>query len=207
MFPKSLKKLVFELGKLPSIGERNAYRIAYHLINKSDDEVGNLVEALNGAKKNLRWCECCRGLSDEQVCFFCSDSSRIKDQLCIVERPSDIFSLEKSGAYRGLYHVLHGVWSPLKGVRPEHLTIDKLLSRLEASGRDTIDPLATPLREVIIATGTTVEGDATAMYLSSVLDTEGLVISRLAQGLPKGGELEFADEVTIGMSFTGRKTI
>ncbi len=207
MLPKSLKKLVFELGKLPTIGERSAYRIAYHLITKSEDEVGHLVEAISGAKKNLKWCSCCRGLSDDELCFFCSDTSRITDQLCIVERPADIFSLERSGAYHGLYHVLHGVWSPLKGIKPEHLTIDRLLSRMETQKENSIDPLTLPLREVIIATGTTVEGDATAMYLSSILDSEGLVISRLAQGLPKGGELEYADEVTIGMSFSGRKTL
>lgn len=207
MLPRSLRKLVFELGKLPSIGERSAYRIAYHLISKSSSDVKSLVESISSAKETLRWCSCCGGLSDEELCIICSDPSRVSDQLCIVERPADIFSLERSGAYRGLYHVLHGVWSPLKGVKPENLTIEKLLSRLDSFTKISIDPINLPIKEVIIATGTTVEGDATAMYLSNLLDSQGIVISRLAQGLPKGGELEYADDVTISMSFTGRKTI
>lgn len=207
MLPHSLKKLVFEFSKLPSIGERSAYRIAYHLVNRSEGEVEALTEAISTAKSNLRWCTCCCALSDESLCLTCSDASRIKDQLCIVERPSDIFALERSGAYRGLYHVLHGVWSPLRRVRPEDLTIEKLMERLDPSTHLSEDPLLLPVKEVILATSTTIEGDATATFLANALDRENLIITRLAQGLPKGGEIEFADEVTIGMSFSGRKSI
>jgi recombination protein RecR len=206
LIPKSLRKLVFELSKLPSIGERSAYRIAFHLLNKSRDEISSLTDAISDAAGTLRWCEHCCGLSDDAVCSICSDYGRIRNQLCVVERASDVFSLERSGAYRGLYHVLHGAWSPLKGITPEHLTFDKLFSRVRG---DVLpgDPIEYPLDELIIATSTTVEGDATALYIADDLDDSCLTISRLAQGLPKGGELEYADEVTLGLSFSGRRKI
>jgi recombination protein RecR len=206
MIPKSLRKLVFELSKLPAIGERSAYRIAFHLLNKSRDEVHVLAQAITDAALTLSWCNFCCGLSDEPVCDICKDSRRVTSQLCVVERPSDIFSLEKSGAYRGLYHVLHGVWSPLKGVKPEHLTLHKLIQRVSGEGEE-MDPLQVPIEELILATSTTIEGDATALYIANELDERGLSITRLAQGLPKGGELEYADEVTLGLSFSGRRKL
>jgi recombination protein RecR len=206
LIPKSLRKLVFELSKLPSIGERSAYRIAFHLLHKSKEDIFSLSEAIRDVANNLGWCRYCCGLSDSPVCDICSDHGRIKTQLCIVERPSDVFSLERSGAFRGLYHVLHGAWSPLKGISPEHLTFDRLFPRvLDLKEED--DPIEYPLEEIIIATSTTIEGDATALYIADELDQSGLHISRLAQGLPKGGELEYADEVTLGLSFSGRRKI
>jgi len=206
VIPLSLKKLVFELSKLPAIGERSAYRIAYHLLQRPADEVLQLARAIQGAKESLKWCSYCRGLSDDDVCSICQDPRRVKNQICVVERPSDVFSLERSGAYKGLYHVLHGAWSPLRGVRPEHLTVDLLVSRISGNSPEG-DPLELPVSEVILATSTTVEGDATALYVSSELDQSGLMISRLAQGLPKGGELEYADEITLGASFEGRRRV
>ncbi len=206
MIPKSLRKLVFELSKLPSIGERSAYRIAFHLLHKSRDEITALSDAIVDASSSLRWCDHCCGLSDESVCLVCSDYGRVKNQLCVVERPSDVFSLERSGAYRGLYHVLHGAWSPLKGISPDHLTFNQLFSRVKG-GKLENDPLEYPIDEIIIATSTTIEGDATALYVADELDDTGLSITRLAQGLPKGGELEYADEITLGLSFTGRRKL
>ncbi|HMO18767.1 MAG TPA: recombination mediator RecR [Oligoflexia bacterium] len=206
MLPHSLKKLVFELSKLPAVGERSAYRIAYHLLQRSLEDVSQLTSAITEAKRTLRWCSFCRGLSDEDVCDICKDRRRVRNQICVVERPSDVYSLERSGAYRGLYHVLHGVWSPLRGVRPEHLTVDRLVARVSGDASPG-DPVENPLAEIILATSTTVEGDATALYIANELDQRGLVISRLAQGLPKGGELEYADEITLGASFEGRRKI
>lgn len=207
MIPKPLKKLIFELSKLPSIGERSAFRIAYHLIGRPVAEVRALSQAMIDAVDTLTWCRFCCGLSDKPVCDICLDARRDNSQLCIVERPSDIFSLERSGAYRGLYHVLHGVWSPLRGVTPEHLTIDKLVMRFDELKRAKDEPLSLEIAEVILATSTTVEGDATALYIAKELDAFGVTISRLAQGLPKGGELEYADEVTLGLSFEGRRRV
>ncbi len=207
MVPRSFKKLVFELSKLPSVGERSAYRIAYHILNKKNEEVKILADSIILAKESLRWCSFCHGLSDDLVCEICSNSSRLKDQLCVVERPSDIFSLERSGSYRGLYHVLHGSWSPLRGVKPEHLTIDKLIKRLHINTKVNEDPVILPLSELILATSTTIEGDATSLYLADALDELKLNVTRLAQGLPKGGELEYADDMTLRMSFSGRRRI
>jgi recombination protein RecR len=207
LIPQTLKKLIFELSKLPSVGERSAYRIAYHLLGRSESEVKLLTRAIEEASTNLKWCEVCCGLTDRTVCDICLDSRRDNSQLCVVERPSDVFSLERSGAYRGLYHVLHGVWSPLRGVTPEQLTIQKLVDRFSGVNEDARDPLSKEMGEVILATSTTVEGDATALYISKELDAFGLTITRLAQGLPKGGELEYADDVTLGLSFEGRRRI
>lgn len=206
MIPKSLRKLVFELSKLPSIGERSAYRIAFHLLGKSKDEVRALSSAISDAATSLCWCKFCCGLSDEPVCGICGDHARVRTQLCVVERASDVFSLERSGAYRGLYHVLHGAWSPLKGISPEQLTFDKLFARVRKDGEEG-DPLEFPLEEIVIATSTTIEGDATSLYIADELDESDLTITRLAQGLPKGGELEYADEVTLGLSFNGRRKL
>lgn len=210
MIPKSLKKLIFELSKLPSIGERSAFRIAFHLLNKSEEDIKSLSNALLEASTSLCWCKYCSGLSDTPVCGICTNHARVRNQLCIVERPYDVFAMERSGAYRGLYHVLHGAWSPLKGIKPEHLTFSKLFSRIRiGDGAEntysTNDPLESPIDEIIIATSTTIEGDATALYIAQELDDLNVVITRLAQGLPKGGELEYADEVTLGLSFTGRR--
>jgi recombination protein RecR len=207
LIPQTLKKLIFELNKLPSIGERSAYRIAYHILGKSKEDAKELSKAILAAADSLTWCKICCGLTDKPVCDLCSDARRDVTQLCIVERPSDVFSLERSGAYRGLYHVLHGVWSPLRGITPEHLTIAKLISRFDKALRDSNDPLSQEVEEVILATSTTVEGDATALFISSQLDSHGISITRLAQGLPKGGELEYADDVTLGLSFEGRRKI
>ena len=207
MIPQTLKKLIFELSKLPSIGERSAFRIAYSLLSKSKVEVEALSQAILEASRSLKWCKICCGLTDKDVCDICSDARRVSTQLCVVERPSDIFSLERSGAFRGLYHVLHGVWSPLRGVTPESLTIGKLVNRFNPEVKITDDPLSDKVEEVILATSTTVEGDATALYIAKELDEYGVPITRLAQGLPKGGELEYADEVTLGLSFEGRRKV
>ena len=207
MIPQTLKKLIFELNKLPSIGERSAFRIAYHILSKSKEDAKSLSEAILAASHSLTWCEICSGLTDKKVCEICEDPRRDRTKLCVVERPSDVFSLERSGAYRGLYHVLHGVWSPLRGITPEHLTISKLVARFDNENRQADDPLQEAVQEIILATSTTVEGDATALYIASQLDNYGISITRLAQGLPKGGELEYADEITLGLSFEGRRKV
>lgn len=207
MIPNTLKKLIFELSKLPSVGERSAYRIAYSLLSRPTSEINELTQSILDAKQKLKWCSVCCGLTDNEICSICSDPRRVNNQLCIVERASDIFSLERSGAYRGLYHVLHGVWSPLKGISPEQLTIGKLLKRFVIDEKLEEDPLSSQVEEVILATSTTVEGDATALYIANELDQYGVSITRLAQGLPKGGELEYADEITLGLSFEGRRRV
>lgn len=189
------------------MGERSAYRIAYSLLSKPHAEIESLAQSIRDAKQQLKWCTVCCGLTDKVVCDVCTDARRITTQLCIVERISDVFSLERSGAYKGLYHVLHGVWSPLKGVTPEQLTIGKLMKRFSLDFKLPEDPLSSDVEEVILATSTTVEGDATALYIANELDAYGVSITRLAQGLPKGGELEYADEVTLGLSFEGRRKV
>ena len=187
--------LIAALTKLPGIGPRSAERIALHLVQSETGVVKQLAAALLQARERVRLCDTCGALTEKSPCQFCSDPRREASLVCVIERPVDIISIEKSGTYRGKYHVLGGKISPLNGVEPEHLRIAALEQRL---GKE-------PIREVVLALGTDVEGDATSFYLSKRLARAGLKITRIAYGLPAGTGLEFADELTLSRALEGRR--
>ena len=198
-----MRRLINELSKLPSVGTRSAVRLAYHLLSAKNVSAMDLAEAIERARENVTFCESCFSLTENQYCDVCIDGSRDQSVICVVEKPSDVISIEQSGGYNGLYHVLHGLWSPLKGVEPHEVKIDSLVRRVKKAEED-----GSPVLELILATGTTVEGDATALYIANALsEQESLKISRIAQGLPKGGELEYADELTLTHALEGRQVL
>lgn len=204
-YPAAMRRLINELSKLPSIGERSATRLAYHLLTQGADQSHLLADAIRDAISETQFCAICHFLSDAETCTVCQDERRDPAMLCVVEKPADVFAIERSGGFRGLYHVLHGVWSPLRGVRPEQTKMRELLSRLTAPVEQ--DPISTPITELILATSATVDGEATALYIAREVEELGVLVSRIGQGLPKGGELEYADEMTLTMSFQGRREI
>jgi recombination protein RecR len=196
-FPAPLVTLIRELGRLPGIGPKSAQRLAFHLFNRSDADVEALARALLDAKHGLDRCPACFNVKpkDAPLCAVCEDPRRDGTLVCVVEQPADVLAIERSGQYQGKYHVLHGVLSPMHGVGPDELTLDGLWGRLEG------------VEEVVLATSTTVEGEATAMYLSRVLHERNVRTSRIAYGLPVGGDLEYADEVTIGRAIAHRRPV
>ncbi len=189
-----MQKLIRELTKLPTIGEKSATRLAYHLIQNDRKLAGTLSEAMQRAAEDVKLCEKCYALTDTQECQICQDDRRDQTTICIVEKPMDLLAIERVAEYRGLYHVLHGVWAPLRGMGPESMKLEELVSRVKDG----------EVSEAILATSSTVEGDATALYISRILEEMGVNTTRLAQGMPKGGELEYADEVTLSRAFSGR---
>jgi len=196
-YPPPLTTLIRELGRLPGIGPKSAQRLAFYLFNRPEHEVLGLADALVAAKTGLTRCPVCfnvMGVAEER-CAVCSDPNRDTSVLCVVEQPADLLAIERSGEFRGLYHVLHGVLSPMNGVGPDQLTVAQLLDR-------TGD-----VSEVVLATSTTVEGEATAMYLAKRLAETGPAVSRIAYGLPVGGDLEYADEVTLGRAMSNRRPV
>jgi recombination protein RecR len=191
----SLARLINELNKLPGIGPKSAQRLAYHMIRLSSDEALALADAITAVKHNIVFCGQCQNLTDASPCSICSNAHRNRGQICVVEDPMDVLALERTHCYLGLYHVLHGVISPLNGVGPEQLKIRELFPRL--SGGE--------VTELIIATNPTLEGENTAMYLTRRLQDTGLKITHLARGLPIGGSLEYSDELTLSRAFQGRQ--
>ncbi len=198
-FPPALTALIRELGRLPGIGPKSAQRLAFHLFHRPAEEVGALADAIRAAKASLDRCPVCFNVmtKGDASCHVCADPSRDAGLVCVVEQPADLLAIERSGEYRGRYHVLHGALSPMNGVGPDQLTIPALLARLEAGAAE----------EVILATSTTVEGEATAMYLARALGERGVPVSRIAYGLPVGGDLEYADEVTLGRAISHRRRL
>lgn len=195
--PESLTALVAALGRLPGIGPRSAERIALHLAQADPSLAEQLAEALVTARRRIRTCQICGSLTETSPCNLCADPQRDGTQVCLVERPTDILTLEKSGAFRGRYHVLGGRLSPINGVGPEDLRITELERRLRQE----------PIREVVLALGTDVEGDATAHYLAQRLESFGLQVTRIAAGLPAGTALDFADELTLSRALEGRRPL
>ncbi|MCL4128464.1 UNVERIFIED_CONTAM: hypothetical protein GTU68_019878 [Idotea baltica] len=196
-YPDSFQKLVNELSKLPSIGEKSASRLAYYLLTLNKEYAQDLSNTINKSLDSVKLCEKCFFLSDEPLCKVCSNPKRDQSIICVVEKPMDLVAIERSSEFTGLYHVLHGLWSPLRGQGPESIKISELTERVTESG----------INEVILATGATVEGDATALYIAKILKDKGISSSRLAQGVPKGGELEYLDDVTVSRAFSGRNSI
>lgn len=205
-YPKAMQKLVNELTKLPSIGEKSALRLAYHLLIKDREESLQLARAIEEACEKVCLCETCYSLSDEPLCTHCRDQNRARNLICVVEKPVDVIALERSGKFRGLYHVLHGLWSPMKGIRPEQTKIGALFERVQKGLQENSEKFP-QIEEVVIATSTTVEGDATALYVAQTLRELGVSVTRIAQGMPKGGELEYADEITLTHAMDGRRAI
>lgn len=191
-----VSKLIFELAKLPGIGEKTATRLAYFILKQDESYARALSDALMSAKQKVGLCTECFTFTDSSPCRICANPERDHALICVVERPSDVFALEQSGAYKGVYHVLHGALSPLDGVGPEELKIRELMTRISREG--------TPTRELILATNPSVEGEATSLYLSRLLKPMGLRITKLASGLPVGGMLEYTDRQTIGRALENR---
>ena len=197
MYEGAVQDLIDELGRLPGVGPKSAQRIAFHLLAADPTDVRRLVDALTEVKARVRFCEICGNVAQEPQCRVCRDPRRSDEVICVVEEPKDVVAIERTREFRGKYHVLGGAINPIAGVGPDDLRIKDLLSRL-ASGVVT---------EVILATDPNVEGEATSTYLARMLVPMGLTVSRLASGLPVGGDLEYADEVTLGRAFEGRRRI
>ena len=196
MLSPSVDNLVAQLTRLPGIGTRTAQRLAFHLLSAAKEEALALASAIEEVKERVRFCRECGNLTEEELCSICLDTRRDRSVVCVVEQPVDVISLERTHEYRGLYHVLGGSLSPLDGVEPEHLRIDELLQRV-ARGE---------IREVVLATNPNMTGEATAAYLADRL-RDRATVTRLASGLPVGGDLEYADEVTLGRALAGRREI
>jgi recombination protein RecR len=192
-----VQMLIDELGRLPGIGPRSAQRLALHLIKSENEDVARLARAIIEAKQRVRFCDRCFNLADSELCSICTDSKRETSIVCVVEDSRDIAALERTGEFRGRYHVLLGLIDPLQGVSPENLKVRELIARIRPEG----------ITEVVVCTSNNTEGDVTAMYLVRLLDPLGVTVSRLASGLPVGGDIEFADEVTLGRAFGNRRRL
>ena len=193
----SLARLIQELNRLPGIGPKSAQRLAYYLIRLPNEEALALADAISAVKSNILFCNQCQNLTDSSPCSICAEPQRNQEQICIVEDPMDVLALERTHAFRGLYHVLHGVISPLNGVGPDQLKLKELFNRLTQED----------VKELIIATNPTLEGEATAMYIRRQLAGQELKITHLARGLPVGGSLEYTDDLTLSRAFQGRQEL
>lgn len=196
-YPPAMQKLIRELTRLPTIGERSAIRLAYYLVSANREHAEVLSKTIHDSVSAIQLCQECFFLSEGTLCAICQNSSRDRALLCVVEKPSDVIAIERMQEYRGQYHVLHGLWAPLKGQGPEGMRLMELLSRIDKGG----------IKEVILATSSTVEGDATALYVARHLNSKGITLTRPAQGIPKGAELEYADDLTLSRAFSGRGVI
>jgi recombination protein RecR len=197
MYEGVVQELIDELGRLPGVGPKSAQRIAFYLLQTDDDQAQKLAQVLLEVKERVRFCEICGNVTEENQCNICRDARRNRTAICVVEESKDVQAIERTREFRGLYHVLGGAISPIEGIGPDQLRIKELMARLGN----------TEIQEVIIATDPNLEGEATATYLTRMLSPLGIKISRLASGLPVGGDLEYADEVTLGRAFEGRRTV
>jgi recombination protein RecR len=204
LYPAPLARLVQELSRLPGIGEKTAARLAFHMLKGNKDDVLRLADSIGKLRQEMGLCRCCLGFSevsadnqDGTLCGICRNGEREADKICVVEEPADLIAVEKSQEYRGLYHVIHGTISPLDGIGPDALRIKELIERLRDGA----------VKEVIVATNPTMEGEATALYLSKVIKPMGVAVTRIARGLPMGGDLEYTDAVTLGKALEGRREI
>ncbi len=195
--PRPVSKLIEAFSRLPGIGPKTASRLTYYLLRSGEEDARALSEALAELHSGTVFCSICCNISESDPCALCSDATRHREQICVVEEPLDVLAIENTGAYRGLYHVLHGHISPMERIGPDELRIRELVRRIADNG----------IAEVIVATNPTLEGDATAMYLAGLIGPLGVKVSRLALGLPRGGDLEYADRVTLAESLAGRRAI
>jgi len=197
VYPGPVQDLIDELGRLPGIGPKSAQRIAFYLLKIPKDDALRLARAVTRVKETISFCRRCYNVSETELCEYCSDDRRDASVLCVVEEPRDIVAVEKTGEYRGRYHVLQGAISPIEGIGPEQLRVKELLGRLEAE----------EVKEIILCTNPNLEGEATAMYLARLLRPLGVRVTRIASGLPVGGDLEYADELTLGRAIEGRRDV
>ena len=195
-YPVAIEKLIEEFAKLPSIGQKTAQRLALHVLNLPEDEVKEFADALVKARGTIKYCSVCGNFTDKDPCSICDNPNRDGSVICVVEQPKDIMTIEKVKEYNGLYHVLHGNLSPMQGRGPQDIRIRELVSRMKEE-----------IKEVILATNPNVEGEATAMYISRILKPLDVKVTRIAAGIPVGGDLEYADEVTLSKALEGRKEI
>ena len=196
-YPREFTKLINELAKLPGIGNKTAQRLAFNILQKSSEEAEKLSNAIIDAKNNIRECSVCGNLTDKEKCNICLDSRREQDVICVVESPKDLMSMEKIKEFRGVYHVLNGVISPIAGTGPDDINLKSLLNRIHEND----------VKEIILATNPNVEGEATAMFISRLVQPFNIKVFRLAHGIPVGGDLEFTDEITLLKAMQGRKEI
>lgn len=192
-----IARLIDEFTKLPGIGRKTAQRLAFHVINMPLEEAEILSQSIIEAKRNIKYCNICTNLTDKDICNICNDKKRDTSLICVVEDPRDVVAMEKTKEFHGYYHVLQGVISPLEGIGPEEIRIKELLARLNTD----------EVKEVILATNPNIEGEATAMYISKLLKPMGIKVSRIAYGIPVGGDLEYADEVTLSKALEGRREL
>ncbi|HEY7224308.1 MAG TPA: recombination mediator RecR [Micromonosporaceae bacterium] len=197
MYEGAIQDLIDELGRLPGIGPKSAQRLAFHLLQAEAADVNRLAAALTRVKEQVRFCAVCFNVAESERCRICRDPRRTDETICVVEEPKDVVAIERTGEFRGRYHVLGGAINPLEGVGPDSLRVRELMARL-AGGE---------VKELILATDPNTEGEATATYLALLVKPMGLVVTRLASGLPVGGDLEYADEVTLGRAFEGRRAV
>ena len=193
LYSEQVNHLVEELGRLPGIGNKSAQRLAYHIINMPADQVKSLADTMVNARENVRYCKECYTLTDQELCPICSNSNRDHQTIMVVENTRDLAAYEKTGKYEGVYHVLHGAISPMLGIGPNDIRLKELMQRLQGD-----------IKEVIIATNSSLEGETTAMYISKLIKPTGIRVSRIASGVPVGGDLEYIDEVTLLRALEGR---
>ena len=198
-YAESITKLIDEFKRLPSIGQKSAQRLAFHILRTSEADVERLIEALHEVKQRITECSVCNNLTDVNPCRFCSLPSRDRSQICVVEQPYDLVAVEKTRSYKGLSHVLHGALSPIRGIRPSDLRLDNLLTRLKPENNEGVE-----VSEIILATNPNTEGEATANYISRLLKPLGPRVTRLAMGMPVGSDLEYVDEVTMDKALANR---
>jgi recombination protein RecR len=196
-YPEPISKLIDSFMKLPGIGPKTAIRLAFFVLTMKEDTVLEFAKALVDVKRNIRYCTICGHITDTDPCYICKDERRDRTTICVVQDPKDVIAMEKMKEYNGLYHVLHGAISPMEGVGPEDIKIAELLKRLQDE----------TVQEVILATNPNIEGEATAMYISRLLKPTGIKVTRIAHGLPVGGDLEYADEVTLSKALEGRREL
>ena len=196
-YSPSIEKLIQSFEKLPSIGNKTAARLAFYILNASEEETNEFVSSIVNAKKNLRYCSQCYNISDTDPCTICGNPKRDQSQICVVEDVRDIIAMERTHEFKGVYHVLHGSISPMNGIGPDDIKIKELLSRL----------MDGQVKEVILATNPRVEGEATAMYLSKLIKPLGISVTRIAHGIPVGGDLEYTDEITLTKALEGRREL
>jgi recombination protein RecR len=197
-YPKPLEKLIAELSKLPGIGGKTAQRLAFHLLARPESEAMDLAHAIADARSLLKYCSVCGNLTDEDPCAVCTDAGRHKESICVVESPRDVAAIERMREYKGLYHVLHGSISPMDGIGPEDINLKTLITRLQQNEE---------IKEVIIATNPNIEGEATATYIARLIKPAGIKVTRIANGVPIGGDLEYTDEVTLQKAIEGRREL
>lgn len=196
-YAKPLNNLISQLSKLPGIGGKSAQRLAFYILGMKENDALAIAEAIINAKKTMKYCSICGNLTDEEPCGICSDTARDRNMICVVESPKDVAAMERIREYKGLYHVLHGAISPMDGIGPEDINLRSLIIRLQKN----------EIKEVILATNPNIEGEATAMYIARLIKPSGIRVTRIAHGIPVGGDLEYADEITLSKAMEGRREL